>query len=348
MTAKPLLPLFALVFFAGAAPAQPAPKPADNTKLVTAVYDTRALLPRDGKGGAVADFDALTKLILETVSLGEPKAGGTGPQLVERDGGKLEVRATAKVQGEVKDLLDALERLQDVAVDVKATVIELDPATYEKLVAALPKGKTKPPVLFAAGEETEGKDAPAIEKALEAANKLLKTGRVVQTSSDRFVNGADAIVSARKVVVPFKNDPNAINVGAKTANPLFVKEGFALSALSVVSADRRFVRMRLTESSTAIAGVRKRELFELDGKKVFAQSLDTEDLGATGSATIADGGTVIFRLAYAPKDKVWVVVLQPTIFIRAEQDELKKEQKRLEDKVKRVFPVGDLVVPKKP
>ena len=48
-------------------------------------------------------------------------------------------------------------------------------------------------------------------------------------------------------------------------------------------------------------------------------------------------GTVLFRLAYAPKDKVWVVARKPMIFIQAEEDELKKQ--RLEDKVKRVFPV---------
>ena len=61
---------------------------------------------------------------------------------------------------------------------------------------------------------------------------------------------------------------------------------------------------------------------------VVAQSPEVEDLGATGSALVADGGTLLFRLGYAPKDKVWVVVLKPTIFIQAEEDLLKKEGKK--------------------
>ncbi len=46
---------------------------------------------------------------------------------------------------------------------------------------------------------------------------------------------------------------------------------------------------------------------------------------------------MLFRTTSAAKDKVWVVALKPMIFIPAEEDELKKQ--RLEDKVKRVFPV---------
>ncbi len=40
------------------------------------------------------------------------------------------------------------------------------------------------------------------------------------------------------------------------------------------------------------------------GERVVMRSLETNDLGATGSASVADGGTLVFRLAYAPKDKV--------------------------------------------
>jgi hypothetical protein len=106
------------------------------------------------------------------------------------------------------------------------------------------------------------------------------------------------------------------------------KDGFALNARSVVSADRRFVRFKLTEQSTAVTGIKKREFEGPAGQKLVLQSAETEDLGASGSATVADGGTAIFRLAYAPKDKVWVVVIRPTIFIQAEEDELKWEQKK--------------------
>lgn len=322
-----VLGLCAAVAFAQPAPQKPQ-KP-DDKKLVTRVYNLRPILGERGKASGVADVDAVIKLIFETVPLPKPEAGVDGTQLIELDGGKLEVRATEKIQGEIKDLLDAIERLQDVAIDLKTTVIEFDTAGYEKLVKSLAKAKGKVgPVLVATGEELEGKEAPDIEKALAEASKILKTGRVVQSSEARFVNGVEVTISARRVVVPYTTVPGAITVGNKADYPLFMKEGFGLVALPVVSADRRFVRFKLTEQSTVITGIKKREFGEVGGKPIIAQSPVIEDLGATGSAVVADGGTAIFRLAYAPKDKVWVVVLKPIIFIQSEEDELKKQGKK--------------------
>jgi hypothetical protein len=320
----------AFAFSVAVVSAQPAPKPADDTKLVTKVYDLKPLLGERGKAAGLADADAVVKLIFQaTPQLRELKSGADGPQIIERDGGKLEVRATAKRHEEVKDLLDALARLQDVAIDLEAKVIELDLASYGKLARLPPVGKAKAPVLFAAGEELEDREpTPAEKKAMEEANKILKAGRVVQTSSGRFVNGAEATVSARRTLATFTNVSNPVRVGDKSDEPLFVKEGFSLVALPVVSADRRFVRFKLTEQSTIITGVKKRDFGEIAGEKVVLKSLETEDLGATGTATVADGGTAVFKLAYAPKDKVWVVVLKPAIFIQAEQDELKRQQKK--------------------
>ncbi len=326
MPAK-LAALFVFALLAAPLAAQPAPKKPDEKALVTRVYNIKPLIGDHGKANQLPDADAVVKLILSTIALGEPK-GAAGPQLIERDNGKLEVRATAKVQEEIKDLLDALARLQDIAIDVKADVLELDTATYEKLLKTLPEAsKGKPPVLLATGAEGDEllPDHKLVAVLLDNANKLLKDARLVQTSNARFVNGAETTVSARRTVVPYTNHGEV--AGAARDNPLFVKEGFALVAVPVVSADRRFVRFKLTEQSTTITGIKKRELGEIKGVKLIAQSPIVEDLGATGSAVVADGGTLLFKLAYAPKGKVWVVVLKPRIFIQAEDDELKKEGK---------------------
>jgi hypothetical protein len=325
---------FALVvtFLTGPVAAQPDPKK-DDKKLVTRVYNIKPLIGERGKASGLADADAVIKFIIETIpELRELKPGTDGPQIVEREGGKLAVRATAAVQDELKDLLEALERLQDLAVDLTVEVLEFDTATYEKWVKALPKsvrGKPASPVFFATGEEPEEKEPDAAEsKALEEAYKIFKSGRLVQTSSGRFVNGVEAIVSARRTVATFTNLTDGVRVGGKFENPQLVKEGFSLVALPVVSADRRFVRFKLTEHSTVITGVKKRELAVVEGKPIVMQSVETEDLGATGSAVIPDGGRAIFRLAYAPKDKVWLVVLNPRIYIRAEEEEIDRQRLR--------------------
>jgi hypothetical protein len=328
-----LLGAIAACLLVGTAAAQPAPKKVDDKTLVTKVYDLKPLLGERGKANGIANTEAVIKLILDVVEIGELKPGTTGPQVVERENGKLEVRASEKVLEEIKDLLNALERLQDLAVDVKADVIEFDAATFEKLMKAIPKmGKGKPgsPVLFSTGEESDENEPTAEEKkAMAEMTKILKSGKQMQTSIARFVNGAEATFSARQSVVTYKNmpEPGALPIlGNPETKLLLVKDGFRLQGLPVVSVDRRFIRLKLTEQSVVVAGIKKRELAEVNGQKIIAQTPELEDVGTTGSTTVADGGTVLFKLAYAPKDKVWVVVLHPTIFIQAEQDVLKKEK----------------------
>ncbi len=300
--------LLVLALFAAAVHAQPQPKPEKgDSKTVVKVYDTAHLTGATGKASGVANTDAVLKVLIETLP------AGAKAEFVERDGGKLEVRATANDHEQIADLLLALARLQDLAIDIKADVYELDAAGYEKFCKALPKSAAKPPVLFAPGDAGDDK-----LPALDEANKLLTAARLVQTSKARFVNGAEATVSARRTVVRID----------ATSEPAFVKDGFALVAVPVVSADRRFVRFKLTEQSTAVVGTRKRELGEIRGQKIVAETPLLEDLGGTGSAVVPDGSSLLFKLAYAPKDKVWVVKLDTTIFIQAEENELKRQEEK--------------------
>lgn len=310
-----------MLFCAGTAVAQPESKKPQPGKLVTQTYDLKRILGDRGKASGFADMDGIIKVLFESLpALRELKPGDEGPQLIERNGGKLEIRATAEVHREVKDLIEALERLTDLAIDLEVEVIELDIATFEKLAKALPKpakGKPNSPVLFATGEEFEEKGRAVDAKALAEMNRVLKIGRVVQTSTARFANGVEANLSARQSVLSYKSRPES----------LVVKEGFRLAGTPVVSGDRRFVRFKLTEKSVAVTGMRKRDLGEIGGRKIVAETPELEDLGATGSAVVADGGTILFRLAYAPKNQVWVVALRPTIFIQAEEDALKEKGK---------------------
>jgi hypothetical protein len=334
MPAKFTILALAFALLAGTVAAQPDPKPdpkkADDKKLVTTVYNIKPLIGAQGKAAKLTNADAIVELIFQSIpAMRELKAGVDGPQIIELDGGKLEVRATEKIHEEIADLLRAVEGLQDLAIDVKAEVIEFDGPTYGKLVKALPKGKTRPPVLLATGAEYELEDQQR-DKALKETIEILQTGRVVQTSSGRFLNGVQATISARRKLVTYSNVPSTVRVGNDAEKPLLVKEGFGLVALPVVSVDRRFVRFKLTEQSTVITGLKKQDFGVIAGEKFVLQSLETEDLGAIGSAEVADGGTLLFRLAYAPKDKVWVVVVKPTLYIKAEQEELKKQEKKTE------------------
>jgi hypothetical protein len=325
-----LVATLAVLIFVGPVLAQPTPQKPDDKTLVTKVYDLKPLLGERGKSRGIADMDAVIKQILDVIPVGVLKPGTDGPLLIERDGGKLEVRATEKMQQEIGDLIESLLRLTDLAVDVKAEVLEFDAAAYDKWLKSIPasaKGKAGSPVVFfTRTDEDEKEPTDAEKRAYAETSKLLRAGKPIQTATARFANGVESTFSARQSVQTFH--PQMVNKKPPEP-PQFAKEGFKLVGTPVVSADRRFIRLKLTEQSVRVTGIKKRDLGEvIEGQKLVLTSLETEDLGATGSTTIADGGTVVHRLAYAPEDKVWLVVLQPTIFIQAEEDVLKKQEKK--------------------
>ena len=264
------------------------------------------------------------------------KPGTAGPQLIPRDGDKLKSAPCQSTGGSRRpDRGDG--STSRIAVDEGDRLVELDVATFEKLVKPLmkaEKGKPESPVVvFGAGED----DAKSKPPAVEVADKLVKAGQIVQTSEARFANGIEATLSARQSVLTYHE--HVVNE-KPNGPPQFVKEGFKLVGLPIVSADRRFVRFKLAEQSVALKGIKKDGLGGAAAGGGVADQLATlvitkpelEDLGATGSAVVADGGTVLFRLAYAPKDKVWVLVLRPTISIHAEEDALKEEAVKKEGK----------------
>jgi hypothetical protein len=308
--------------------AQPGPK-AEGPGLVTKVYSLQTILGPKGKASGVRNPDDVVKLILETVSA-EFKPGLAGQQLIVRDGGKLEVRAAAKTQAEVGDLLAALASLADIAVEVKSELIELTPAQFASLQKTLPttaRPLAGSPILFSTPTNIEERKPTAEEeKAFAEMNKILKAGQVVQTSSGRYLNGSESNLSAREFVVAY--DQNQVNK-KPVEPPHFVKEGYKLIGLPIVSADRRFIRLKLTEQGAVLNGIKKQDFGEIiDGQRLVITAPETTDLGSTGSVSVPDGGLLVFKLGYAPKDRVWLVVLHPTIFIQAEQDELKKGEKK--------------------
>jgi hypothetical protein len=220
-----------------------------------------------------------------------------------------------------------------LAIDIESLVIELDPANYEKLIKALPKSekrKPKTPIFFG---DTDGDEVDAFDrvKTFEAANKLLKSGKLIQNSKARFANGIEKTLASRQDVWTYH--PNQ-NEAKKPRGPLlYVKDGFVLREFPLVTPDRRFVRFKLMEQSTIVHGMKVREIRGFGNAFMEGRvTPDISDLGTTGSALVPDGGALIFRLEYAPKDKVWVVVVKPTIFIQAEEDALKEEALKKEGK----------------
>jgi hypothetical protein len=321
--------LLALALFATAVCAQPPEK--GDAKPVTKVYDARHLLGDRGRATNLTDADALTKRVFEAVpALADPKSGA---RLVVLDGTKLELHAPPAAHTDLRDLLAALDRLQDVATNLETTVYELDAPDFEKLLKGLPKGgRGKPgsPVLVATGREFDlSGDHKTVNDQFKEVNAVLKTARTVHTAKVRLTNGTESEFAARHTLVPFRP---VETVGAKakpdTDVPQLVKDGFRLRGTALVSSDRRYIRFAVTEQSTAFTGIDKIEFGEFGGREIVLNAANTEDLGGTGSAVVADGGFLLFKLAYAPKGKVLVAALGAKIYIRTEEDELKRLEKQ--------------------
>ena len=153
----------------------------------------------------------------------------------------------------------------------------------------------------------------------------------MQTVTCRLANGAEGALSVRLSLMTVRTD-------AAGTRP-YIKEGFKFTGRPTASADRRTLRLKLTEQSVAVIRANEAEGGGAEKQPdLGAQPAEVKYLGATSSTVVADGGTVIFRLAYAPKDKVWVVAIRPTIVVAAEEEMLQKQ--RLEEKLLRVFPRG--------
>jgi hypothetical protein len=310
--------------FVGAAIAENAPIPEGaKPKLITRMYDLKPILGEKSPTTKLANADAVVRLILDSTDVGDLKPGSSGPQIVIREEHRLEVLATEKLHGGIKDLLEALVRMADLAIDIKTTVIELEVADFKKRVKPFmesEKGIPNSPVVPFYSEQS-----PKTPQ-LKELDKIMKAGKVIQFSESRFANGIKATLSARQSVRSYSLTAGKAHEPKGKAQ--FVAEGFKLLGLPRVSTDRRFVRMKLTEQSTMFVRMKTRSIEGFGGageNEIKLLGPEVAELGGTGSVEVEDGGALLFCLAYAPKDKVWVVIVRPTIFIQSEEDALKEE-----------------------
>jgi hypothetical protein len=292
-------------------PAQPEADPTPRT----VVYEVADLLHRPGGWTGFDSLDEVSRTIIDTTGpkhwLTDVKGAWT---LRELDGNKLEITAPAKTHAEIRDLLAALGRLNDVAVTMNAQLIEVDAEVYDKVVR---------PEL-AAGRR--GPDGPAAAVPTVALfTTLARKGTVVRSSRITLANGREGpYLSLRNVFsyVHWSEGPG----GKKPDEYRTAATGITLRATAVVSPDRRCVRLKLTEQATNLHGYLKKPEFRGED---FVEVNVPDLVETTTSVTVNevdDGGALVATVAYLPKatkdrGRVLVLVLQPRIVI-GEEDKL--------------------------
>jgi hypothetical protein len=230
------------------------------------------------------------------------------------NGSKLAVYATPSHHKQIEDWLMTLRRLADVAVVMHAQICEVDRNYYAKYLAPLMvQGQGKP-------QELPIIAVPRLAKSLQQQKVVLESDDLKIRPRQRtvFLSLQDTF---RYLVHPGNTPDQAEEVYKDGLT------GFAFSVQALVSPDRRFVRLHITQKVTELVGIARTTI--LDPATGRCLAVESPDLGKTSAAAtiqIPDGQTIVMPVAYRPPDladnRIWVLVAWPRIFIQEEEDQM--------------------------
>lgn len=233
--------------------------------------------------------EEVVRWLLQTVELRDWES------LELRNGHRLLATATPGRHEEIDDALTALRRLHDVRVVMNARLIEVDRDFYTKHLAAL----------FTPEQNVVALQGPLFQRL--AQQKVVGAG-----DNSLLRPGVASPFLAKQPVFRYPG-------GSGLA-------GVTFAARPVVSADRRFLQVRLAQQVTQFAGVHK--VTELDlpsGKDVTLSVPNVRRSSVTGTVALPDGGAILMPSPYRPagEDKVWLLVARPYIWIEDEVAEIR-------------------------
>jgi hypothetical protein len=312
-----LLPLLGLL-----AAAEPDKAKDDKTdpkkpKVETVTYDIADLIERPAwRTIRLADWrpdrsrtaaEDLTRLVL-TSDAGLFKAAQDGSaSVVLVNGVKLEVQATGEQHKVVVDVLETLRRLTELDVIVGSELYEVERDWFRKEIEPkLGKGTVRSFVL-----------------ALESTKDFQKHATKVRTNKVIAPSGKDAVLFSLRQPVLYRARP-----GKKDTPDQYdaAFPGMSLDARLTVSADRRFVQLRLVQKTTELVEVTRQTVDLGDVKEVLLESAKVVEASATQTVSAGDGVCLLVQVHYQPKaladkGRVYVLLVWPTIHILEEAKE---------------------------
>ena len=229
-----------------------------------------------------------------------------------RNNNRLVVLACPTSQEEIADHLQALRLLLDVAVVMNARLYEVDRAFYTKHIAPLfpaDKGPDKIPSVACI-------DVPLL-KAVSKQKLLLESDeiRLRPERETAFLSQQDVFRYA------VRSDPNRVRpiLGTGLA-------GVSFEVRPLISSDRRYLRLQISQQVVQLVGIEKTSKLDLStGKEMEVEVPTIHKTTLTGTVQILDGGPILMPVDYRPpgkegKDKVWVLVARPYIWIKEEEE----------------------------
>lgn len=321
----------------------------------TGTYEVGDLLHRtSGKTG----FDRMEELVRNVMTVVNPagwhaREGGSSLRIL--NGSTLVIHASAKHHHEIGELLESLRRLTDVAVDIQGYLCEIDRSLYDKTIK--PKlGNVQGGGDFLPAARIDHRPYLKLRDKLQVvtSNKV----RVANGKEAEFLSLWDAVRMGMRPRLDDKQGPrkpqppeairkdradiqemvaqlleklrekgfdSSLASTNRLGEPTLAMHGVGFKARATVSADRRFVEMRIHQDVVNLLNL---EEVPFGDEKVFVfPSLSRS--GATTTVRVGDGEVLFVPVHYLPrslKDRnlMHVLIVQPTIWIEAEEKERQK------------------------
>lgn len=255
------------------------------------------------------------------------RAGGEGPLLKQlfatlgraggatftvQNGRRLIVRAEPAWQTEIAQALQALRRQTDLSVIVRADLFAVDTAFAERL------RKMKPIPLDELERQFLGGNTPKGDGLFEQLDKQrpFLSGPVLKLD-----DGGEAVVLSQQ---------RAKRLAGSARDPRFTLEGAAFAAVVRVSSDRRFVRVKLTERTSAVRSIHKVKAWDVTGKEIETEVPLPEEFAHARVVEVPDGGAVLLPARLPPgadgaKDRHGVLRLTTRIIVAEEEEQIRAD-----------------------
>jgi len=246
---------------------------------------------RPGDGVAI-----LVRAVLDTVS---PRPW----ESVEvHNAARLVVTATGRKHAEVATLLGVLERHLDVAVVMNARLYEVDRAFFTKRLAPL----------FAPDKATGQR--PAVVALDDATFRAVAKETLVGEGDDRKLT-------------PDRSSPFLSRQAAYRHAAGVGLAGVTFAVTPEVSADRRFLKLAVTQSATHLVRIDKVATRDpVTDKATTVEVPNLHKTTAAGTVDLPDAGALLMPIDAVPAgDKVRVLVARPFIWIEAEERERRND-----------------------
>jgi hypothetical protein len=246
----------------------------------------------------------------------EGLAAAGGQETIKlHNGTRLIIHAAGTRQAKIAELLASFRRRGDLAVYLQVELYEVDEAFYKEL-----KDSKRVSV-----EEIERQfDLQAESKEPTLFDRLKKQKLIVAGEKTKLQLGCETVVAATHQALTFLPSPDLVHRPDRTRQ--VVLEGVSCLAAAQVSYDRRFVRLRITEKTTAVDFVEKIKVENVMTEKTAdAEVVLRKEATHTKSLEMGDGWSQLSLLQYRPrsaqeKNRWWVLCITPTIFVREEEE----------------------------